>query len=88
MIIITLSHNQHQIKYKGQIDIQFDGDMFSIKCYRIENNIDISIINLYFWMDVDSICGEYDRIRIGNDGLIAEQYFAPGLTLRKQSEWK
>ena len=95
MIIITLTTG-FKLKYKGKISLKIASDDLSLFVHATDynNNSD----NLYTWdkqvfdmiwlNDIESIVGEYDRIRVGNDGLIAEQYFAPGLTLRKQEKFE
>jgi len=93
MITITLITG-FKLKYKGDIDLKFYDLALYVSALSHEDGPD----NLYTWdkqvfdmiwlSDIESIVGEYDRIRVSNDGLIAEQYFAPGLTLRKQGEWK
>jgi hypothetical protein len=93
MIIITLTTG-FKLKYKGKISLRSDDLALHVSATDHDDNPD----NLYTWdrqvfdmiwlSDIESIVGEYDQIRVSNDGLIAEQYFAPGLTLRKQEEWK
>ena len=92
MITITLTTG-FKIKYKGKISLRSDDTALFISATDHNDSPD----NLYTWdkqvfdmiwlNDIESIIGEYDRIHVGNDGLIAEQYFAPGLILRKQEKW-
>lgn len=92
MIIITLTTG-FKLKYKGNIELQSDGIVVHIDSYSYDSDPDHlytwdrKVFDVLYMNDIESIVGEYDRIRVGNDGLIAEQYFAPGLTLRKQERW-
>lgn len=88
MIIITVKSG-YQFKYKGSIVLHANdfGWVVSANSNWMESDWAAQTTDLFPYDDIESIVGEYDRIRVGNDGLIAEQYFAPGLTLRKQEKW-
>jgi hypothetical protein len=95
MIIITLTTG-FKLKYKGRISLKISSDDLSLfvsatSCDDNPNNLytwDKQVFDMIWLSDIESIVGEYDRIRVSNDDLIAEQYFAPGLTLRKQEKFK
>jgi hypothetical protein len=93
MIIITLNTG-YKLYYKGDIELQSDGIVIHVDSHNYDPEPDHlyvwdrKVFDILYMEDIESIVGKYDRIRVGNDGLIAEQYFAPGLTLRKQEKWK
>lgn len=88
MIIITVKSGL-SFKYKGDIILYANDFGIVVSANWIEGyDWTAHVTDLFPYDDIISIHGEYDRICIGNDGLIVEQYFAPGLTLRKQEKFE
>ncbi len=87
MIVITVKSGL-PFKYKGNIVLHANDFGVTICTNWTDGDWNGNSVDLFPYEDIVSIIGSYDTIRIGNDGLIAEQYFAPGLILRKQEKFK